>query len=181
LASNHHTLRVPPPDVDREPVAPSEPTDPALVRALERSIKRHFLTSATEDGGVAISAEGVRRVRLVLKRFGETAFVAGVLKGDGNLVQALTVCQAGMDNAEDDAAMKAAGALILEDDDRPEVREMVETLIEQVREQPTPIAVHIHFDEVSFDDPSVRIVTHCLAESFFDQFGLEKSHAATDV
>lgn len=180
LSTNHYTLRVTPPDVDRESLAAPEPTPAGLVRAIECAFKKQLLTCAP-DVGFEIRAAGLRRIRLVMKRFGDTAVVAGVLRGSDSAVESLTVCRAGLDNAEDDAALEAAGELITEDDNGDGARAIVETMIDQVRQQPTPLAVHIHFDEMSFDDPSVRIITHCLAESFFDQFGIEKSHHATDV
>ena len=136
-----------------------------------------MLRSTAQEEGLEITATGLRPIRLVTKRIGQTAFVAGVLRGEESLVESLTVCRAGIDNEEDDAAIAAAGALILQDG----MSDFVETLIDQVREQPRPLAVHIHFDEENFIDPSVRIVTHCLAECFFDQFGLEKTHLARDV
>lgn len=176
LATNHYTLRVAPPDSQVEFSGASEPPE-ALVRAIECSFKKQMLQSASKEEGLEITATGLRPIRLITKRIGHTAFVAGVLRGAESLVESLTVCQAGLDNEEDDAAVNAAGALILQDG----TREFVDALLDQIREQPRPLAVHIHFDEENFTDPAVRVVTHCLAESFFDQFGLEKMHLATDV
>jgi hypothetical protein len=177
LATNHHTLRVGPPDAQGTIRDPSEPTPAALVRAIECSFKKQLLKRGQMEEGLEISATGLRPIRIVTKRFGHTAFVAGVLRGPDNLVESLTVCRAGLDNEEDDAAIVAAGELIRQDG----TQEFVESLIELVREQPRPLAVHVHLDEDNLNDPSVRIVTHCLAECFFDQFGLEKSLQATDL
>jgi hypothetical protein len=181
LASNHHTLRIAPPDLERDSIGPPEPSSPEIVRAVECCFKEQLLKADAIEQGVEVSGTGLRPVRVALKRFGQTALVAGVLRGDENFVESLTICRTGLDNEEDDAAIAAAGELMLEPQDDPAAREHIETLMEEVREQPRPLAVHIHFDANNYADPSVRIVTHSLAESFFDLFGMEKSHHTSDV
>src|SRR5690349_11412483 len=104
LASNHHTLRVAPPDVDRDALAASDPTPAGLVRAIECSFKVQLLKPDAREEGVEVSAAGLRRVRLVVRRFGHTALVAGVLSGDDDLLESLTICRAGLDNDEDEQA-----------------------------------------------------------------------------
>lgn len=181
LASNHHTLRVAPPDVDREPLPTTEPTQAPFLLAIEALLKKQLLAPGSTERGMEVTVTGLRPIRLAVRRFGHTALVAGVVRGDENVLEGLTVCRAGLDNDEDETALIAAAELIIASDDRPEFRQLIEHLVDKVRQQPTPLAVHIHFDEDNFDDPSARIITHCLAACFFDQFGMEKLYETTDI
>jgi hypothetical protein len=180
LCTNHNAIRVAPPDLDELLRRSEHAPDPALIRAIEYSLKRKLLTCGPESR-LQISAIGIRRTQFVLQRVGDTALVAGVLRGNDSALESLTVCRAGLDNAEDDTALDVAGEFMIKHDDRPGAREHVEGLFDTVRQHQKPHAVHIHFDEESYKDLSVRIVTHSLAESFFDLFGMEKLHHATDV
>lgn len=181
LPSNHHTFRVAPPAVDRESRAATQRIRPSIAHAIECSIKTQLLTGAAESS-IEVCAVGLRPIRIVMKRIGDTAVVAVVIQSKDSVVESLTVCCAGLDRAEDEAALNALAQLLTQHgDDDDEVRETVTALIEHIRQQPRPHAVHIHLDETSFDDASVWVVTHCLAESFFDLFGIEKSRHATDV
>ena len=176
LASNHRTLRVGPGDLEGEHFGLID-APPVLVRTLERCLKKQLFAPVGERVRVEITLTGLRPIQLVTKRFGHTALVAGVLRGHDNLVECLSICLAGIDRDEDETSLNAAADLILRDG----APEFVESLMSHVREQPRPLAIHVHFDEDNFDDPAARIVTHCLAESFFDQFGLEKPYGSTDV
>ena len=175
MASNHHALRIGPPDSQHECFL--EPIPAQLMRAIEMSIKKHLLVVHDQEKGVELTATGLRPIRLVTRYFGSTALVAGVIRNENKLVESLTICRAGLDNADDEAALTAVSELILQD----AAEEFVSALIEQVSDQPTPSAVHVHLDEDNYQDSSVRVVTRCVAESFFDQFGIEKTHTVTDM
>lgn len=174
LASNHQALRVGPNDMSG---AGFQPTDAplVLVRTLESYFKKQLFEPGQERAGIEITLTGLRPIWLVIKRYGHTAIIAGVPRSVHGFIESLTICCAGLDNAEDEAAIEAASELILQD----ATHEYVEALLSKVREQPRPLAVHVHFDEDNLDDPAVRVVTHCVAESFFDQFGLEKPYEAS--
>jgi hypothetical protein len=176
LASNHHTLRVGPADLHGASFNLVEAA-PVLVRMMERCLKKQLFAAGDERTGLEITLAGLRPIQLVTKRFGHTALVGGVLRAPQSFVECLSVCRAGIDDDEDEAALTAAANLILQDG----THEFVAALLDQVRGHPRPHAVHIHFDEDNYDDPAARIVTHCLAESFFDQFGLEKPYEASDI
>ena len=83
-------------------------------------------------------------------------------------------CLSGIDISEDEAAIKAATDFL----SRGETSELgvsrIAKLIGMVRNEPRPVGAHIHLDEVSYDSQAVRVVTDCLVEAFFDQFGMDK-------
>src|SRR5262245_10722289 len=123
MASNHNMLRVGPPDSQRECFM--DPVPQQLMRAVEMAIKKHLLVPHAQEAGFELNATGLRPIKLVTRYFGHTALVAGVIRGEKNLVESLTICRTGLDKADDEAALTAAAELILQDGAEEFVNELI--------------------------------------------------------
>lgn len=171
---NHRTLRIPPLGLQREPLPGQTKLPVALKTQIEGSFKQELLRPKSPIDMMRFQIPGLPLVLIQFQRFGQTALAVKVLRPPTMDVEAVSVCLSGLDNAEDEAALNATAIFLIGGDTRDHVTRGVATLIGIVREEPRPAGIHLHMDEASYDSQAVRVVTDCMVEAFFDQFGADK-------
>lgn len=172
---NHHTLRIPPPGVRRDPLPGAKRLPVSLKEQMERDFKAEMLRPKSPIDTMLLRLPELPPVIVKLNRFGQTALVGTVLRPPQADVECITLCLAAIDPSDDDAALAAVRNLLLPPgEERAPVISAMQQLLQTIRQEPRPLGAHIHLDEQSYDSQAVRVVTTAMAESFFDQFGADK-------
>jgi len=168
---NHRSVRVPPPGVRRDPLPVTKKLPVSLKTQMERDFKEELLRPKSADGTMIFRPADLPPVLIRMQRYGQTALTAAVLRPPQLDVECVTLCLSGIDVDEDTSAMDAARDFLLGADTREPVVNGIANLLEMVGKESRPLGAHIHLDERSYDSYAVRIVTGCLVQAFFDQFG----------
>jgi hypothetical protein len=171
---NHRTTRIPPPGVRRDPHPGVAKLPVAFKTQMERNFKEELLHPKSPMGTMKFQPPSLPLVVIQFQKFGQTALVGKVLRPPQLDIKAITICLSGIDVGEDEAAIKAATDFLSHRETSEPGMSRIAKLIGMVRNEPRPVGAHIHLDEASYDSQAVGVVTDCLVEAFFDQFGMDK-------
>lgn len=162
---NHYSVVFPPPGVSREP-APGRRLPIEVKLQTEADLRRIIPEFAGSSKTVHISIAGMAPANFTLHSFGRTAMVAKWyrLTEKGLDPEAVTLCLGGVDARDDETAI----GYVFDNMLRAYLSHAdAAGYANNVRSQPRPAGVRVHFDATSYDNQALRVCSTCLAVAFF--------------
>jgi len=166
-------LNCPPPGIMRDPTPATTKLPIAMKGEIERFLKEELLRPRSPLEMVMLSIPGDPQI-VQFRKASQTAMAATWLRGAQMDPEAVTLILSGIDVADDEMVLGYVEELIIDGDNRDEVRKQVQAIVGAVRNQARPAVVTLHFDERSYDSQGTRVGAASLGRAFLSQFGISE-------